>query len=87
MSNKRKITDDKKIIILENLNFQWRVEEIDQVKKMWSDGVEFKEIIKILNRDGDEIFLLLLHLARRGRIKIREGYIWGIEKVSTNEKE
>lgn len=79
MSNKRKITDDKKIIILENLNFQWRVEEIDQVKKMWSDGVEFKEIIKLLNRDGDEIFLLLLHLARIGRIKTREGYIWGIQ--------
>ncbi len=71
---------DEKRIILEDLNFQWEVKKIKKVKKLWNDGTSFKEIVKEVGREEDEVFLLLLHLARKGRIESRAGYIWGIHR-------
>lgn len=51
--------------------------DISNVKKMWDENYSFKEMLKEIKREGDELFLLLLHLARRNQIKEREGFIWG----------
>ena len=44
---------------------------------MWNENYSFKEILKEIKREGDELFLLLLHLARKNQIKERVGFIWG----------
>ncbi|WP_072986825.1 hypothetical protein [Clostridium cavendishii] len=64
-------------LILEDINFMWKKEEINKVKDMWNGGESLKDITEAVNREGDEVFLLLLHLARQRKIKIRKGFIWG----------
>ena len=44
---------------------------------MWERNCSLKQMIKKINRNGDEIFLLLIHLSRQGEIKKRKGFIWG----------
>lgn len=68
-------------IILDDLEFAWKVSHIEKVKRMWKEGNSFKEICEEFKRDPDEIFLLLFHLARSSIIQKRDGFIWGIKKV------
>lgn len=75
---KGKSTEDKKIIILEDLDFLWSEETIEKVKNMWDMHIGLKGISKVVNREEDEVFLLLLHLARKKEIKKRDSYIWGV---------
>lgn len=66
------------MIILEDLDFSFTKEEAERVKKLWRAGAAFEDICKGLrHREADEVFLLLLHLARQREIKKREGFIWG----------
>lgn len=65
------------IIILDDIEFAWNKSDIEKVIKLWKYGISFKEIVKRINRDGDEVFLLLLHLSRKGQIKKRKNYLLG----------
>lgn len=78
MSKERKLTEDKKIIILEDLDFLWPEDTVEKVKNMWEMNIGIKGITKVINREEDEVFLLLLHLARNKEIKKRDSYIWGV---------
>ncbi|MGG5463514.1 hypothetical protein [Clostridium sp. B9] len=78
MARTRKLDENKHTIILEDLNFRWEDKTIERIIKLWKCGVGLKEITRISKRQGDEVFLLLLHLAREGKITKREGHIWGI---------
>ncbi|MBI6052336.1 hypothetical protein [Clostridium perfringens] len=64
-------------VILEDIDFLWSEEDIEVVKKLWERGTGIKDICKVIKREGDEVFLLLLHLVRSGEIKKRKSYIWG----------
>lgn len=66
-----------KVIILENINFQWEKEDINIVKKMWRKGANLKDIGITVKRDGVEVLMLLIELARKGHIKDRPGFLWG----------
>lgn len=68
----------EKIIILEDLDFLWSKETIEKVKIMWEMNIGLKGISKVVDREEDEVFLLLLHLARNREIKRRDSYIWGV---------
>ena len=76
-NNINKLREDDVVIILQDIEFAWNKKDISKVKKMWDENYSFKEILKEIKREGDELFLLLLHLARRNQIKEREGFIWG----------
>ena len=65
------------MIILEDLDFTWEREDINKVTKMWNEGIYVPDIAKNINRPTEEVFLLLMHLGRQGRIKQRKGYFWG----------
>ena len=69
---------NRKVIILEDINFLWIDTEIEKVIKLWNRGTGIKDISKAIKRDGDEVFLLLLHLARNGEINKRNGSVWGV---------
>ena len=68
---------DDAIIILDDLEFAWKKEEIRKAIKLWEYGVSLNGMVKRLKRNKDEVFLLLLHLVRTAEIKPRENYIWG----------
>ena len=72
-----KLREDDVVIILQDIEFAWNKKDISQAKKMWNENYSFKEIVKEIKREGDELFLLLLHLARKNQIKERVGFIWG----------
>lgn len=75
-----KLKEDEVIVILQDVEFAWNKEDISKVKQMWNENYSLKEIIEFIKREGDEVFLLLLHLSRKNQIKVREGFLWGNKK-------
>ena len=75
-----KLKENEVVIILQDMEFAWTKEDILKVKKMWNEDSSFNEIIKSIKREGDEVFLLLLHLSRNNKIQSREGFLWGNKK-------
>ncbi|MFY9380512.1 MAG: hypothetical protein WAP07_09815 [Acutalibacteraceae bacterium] len=65
------------IIILEDLDFSWFPQEISIVKKMWNTGCHIADIAKAVKTDQDEVTLLIMHLARQGKIKLRKSGVLG----------
>lgn len=65
------------MIILDDLDFEWKEEKVDRVIAMWKEGLNVINIAAEINRSTDEVFLLLMHLSRKGKIKKRKGYFWG----------
>ena len=57
------------MIILDDLDFDWEEEKVNQVIGLWKKGKGLKEISNAVNRSEDETFMLLLHLTRHGKIK------------------
>ena len=74
---KKKIPTNKVHIPLLDMNFQWMPEEIEKVIEMWQKGYDLRVISKELQREGDEVMILLLDLARKNQIEKRENSIWG----------
>lgn len=70
------------MIILDDLDFDWEEEKVNQVIGLWKKGKGSEEISNAVNRSEDETFMLLLHLTRHGKIKKRGYGIWG--KVKNN---
>ena len=64
-------------IILEDLDFSWEQKQIDRAIYLWGEGFGVPDIAADFKRDLDEVFLLMLHLSREGKIKKRVGYFWG----------
>lgn len=73
------LTDSRRktIIALEELNFVWCDDEATEVADMWRMGIPIDLIADNFARDPDEVAILLMHLARRGRIKARPGGVFG----------
>ncbi|MCS1351176.1 helix-turn-helix domain-containing protein [Mechercharimyces sp. CAU 1602] len=59
-------------VALEDLDFVWDEAEVPQVVEMWRDGQSLHDIAKTLDRDPDEVTLLVMDLARQGRISRRK---------------
>ena len=72
-------------IILDDIEFAWSKKQIAKVIQMWRNGRTLSYMQKELKRDPDEIFLLLFHLSRNGKIENRENYIWGDRQIVKNE--
>lgn len=68
-----------KVIILDGLDFQWDTKEITKVNRLWEKGTALIDIAESVKRSPEETFLLLMDQARKGKIKQRENYIWGIK--------
>jgi len=60
-----------------DMNFSWLPQDVKKVIRLWEYGLSLKEIGKHLRRDLDEIAILLIDLGRQGKIKSREGGIYG----------
>ena len=68
---------DELHIALQELDFSWYPVQVSKVIRLWDGGMDIRDIADQVGRDGDEVFLLLMDLGRRGRIKPREGGVFG----------
>lgn len=65
------------IVALDDLDFSWFPVEVNKVKKLWSLGWHIADIAKHMKRDPDEVAVLIMHLARQGRIRRRRMGVLG----------
>ena len=66
-------------IVGHNWQLQWYQSEIERVIKLWNAGYSLPVIARRLESEPLFIFLLLVDLAERNKIKRRPGFIWGDE--------
>lgn len=66
-------------IALADLDFSWYPHEVLKVRKMWQAGAHIEDIAKAVKRDCDEVAVLLIDLARDGKIQRRQLGIYGSE--------
>jgi hypothetical protein len=65
-------------IALQDLDFSWYPWEVEKVRELWTQGKSVPRIGKIMDRDPDEVTLLIMSLAREKRISPRPGGALGI---------
>jgi len=70
-------------IACEELDFSWYEEEIELVIQWWNTGLSVEKMAQRLERDPDEILVLLLDLARKEKIQQRKRGIFRGERVVT----
>jgi hypothetical protein len=66
-----------KKVILEDMDFIWDTKDIEKAKLLWKEGLSLKSMSRAFKRESTEVFMLLVHLDRQGKIEPRKGYIWG----------
>lgn len=67
----------KAVVVLEDLDFVWRENEVTEVVAMWRSGIPIDLIASNFGRDIDEVGLLVMHLRRQGIIRKRKGGAYG----------
>ena len=65
-------------IALGDLDFSWYSWEVEKVRELWTQGKSITRIGKIMDRDPDEVTLLVMSLARERKISRRPGGAIGI---------
>lgn len=72
--------------VLSELDFTWYHDEVERVIRWWRNGTALGEMSEKLNRDPDEVAILLMDLARAKRIKERQGGVYGGDSGSTTRR-
>lgn len=60
-----------------DMDFSWSRREVCETIRLWRLGVPYHHIAERINRDPDEVFILLIDLGRRKKIKKRPGGVFG----------
>ncbi len=69
----RKLRPEAEVYIaLEDLDFAWEPNEIETISNMWESGKSILKISEKTEREIDEVALLLMDLARKGKIRERK---------------
>ena len=56
------------VIILDDLEFAFRKDQLDEIADLHNDGVRLSDISKITKRDEYEVMLAIIHLHRQGKL-------------------
>lgn len=65
------------IIALDDLDLSFTREETEAVLDFWGEGKHIADIAEHMKRDQDEVAVLIMHLARRGKIAKRKMGVFG----------
>ena len=57
------------VLILENAKWIWSEEEIKIFRDLWEWSNDVKKIAKVMKEDPDDIALLVIDQAQKGKIK------------------
>ncbi|MED0677480.1 helix-turn-helix domain-containing protein [Aneurinibacillus thermoaerophilus] len=76
---RRHLTEQRRNIYIacEDLNFFWDEDQVSEVIAMWNMGLPVEYIASNFGREVDETAILIFDLARKGKIKLCRGGIWG----------
>lgn len=74
-------------IALEDLDFMWDHTDMETVKRLWNDGVSLDSIAETTKREHDEVALLIMDLARKEMVVLRESGFEGAYTVTTKRNE
>lgn len=66
-------------IALEEYDFTWDEDDIQEFIKLWNKGGDIRMIAEYFNRPSIEVGLLILDLGERGKIKPRKRGLFGGE--------
>lgn len=66
-------------IACEEYDFTWSTTEISAFRKMWEEGTPLDRISVALQRHNNEVFILALDQAEKGKIETRPGWIYGVD--------
>jgi hypothetical protein len=84
MNVNRQLIDIKKwrpqeelYIALSELDFSWFPGEVEKIKKLWAYGLHIAKIAEMLERDIDEVAVLIMDLARKNKIRRRKNGVLG----------
>jgi len=64
-------------IALSELDFSWYPGEVEKIKKLWAYGLHIAKIAEMLERDIDEVAVLIMDLARKNKIRRRKNGVLG----------
>lgn len=73
----------ERYIACEDLDFSWWPEQVQKVQELWCQGVDIVDISKQVHRDCDEVAILVMDLARQGKIQRRKRGVFGGEMICT----
>lgn len=65
------------MIVLDDLDFSWFHQEAALAQKMWEAGFHIADISEKIDRDQDEVALLVMHLSRQRKIAKRKMGVLG----------
>jgi hypothetical protein len=66
-------------LILRKMDLFWSSEDEAKVIEMWASGNHIADIAEAINRDQDEIAILVIELAREEKISYRDAGVYGSE--------
>lgn len=64
-------------IALEGIDLSWLVGDLEQVRKWWAEGLTINEMADRLERNPDDVLVLIIDLASLGKIKLRKNGLLG----------
>lgn len=56
------------VIILDDLEFAFQKDQLDEIAELHNDGVRLSDISRITKRDEYEVMLAIIHLHRQGKL-------------------
>ena len=56
------------VIILDDLEFAFSRQQLNEIAELHNDGVRLSDISKITKRDEYEVMLAIIHLHRKGKL-------------------
>ncbi len=59
------------------IDLAWDYPNYHQVIRLWKLGTSIQDMAKELNRDPDEVLVLLIDLGHKGKIDVRQGGVYG----------
>lgn len=74
-SDKRNMYND--YIALIDLDFTWTKKQVKRVIAYWKSGYHIAEIARKVDRIIDEVAILIIDLARKEKIELRKGGVFG----------
>ena len=71
------IPRERLYIACDDMDFSWTEKAVNRVNQMWKAGAHITAIARAVRRPADEVALLIMSLAREGKIEPRPGGVFG----------
>lgn len=74
-------------LALEGLDFTFDEDDLPDVIRKWEEGFNIWDMAEAMNRDPDEVAVLIMSLAREGKLDARPGGALGRRKEQPGKEQ